>query len=170
MCRYQTWHGSHRMTSMSAWNAPVRFPLQYRMRSWSFPKGVLQVVWKCLFSLMIDALFFKKIIYRVSLAQSSIPPQVPHISSIQAPAPAVSSSSVTKVPSLYRVSLFSELCFLRWQWRRWQLLRRIGRRSADNRCSVLFFRYWIFHVWLLSLAVSIIGILFRLVFWCTCLY
>ena len=50
---------------------------------------------------------------RDSLAQNSNPSQAPHTSSIPAPAPAVSSSSsVTKVPSIHRVLLFSEPCFL----------------------------------------------------------
>ena len=63
MCRYQTWLECHQMTSMSAWNVPVRFPFRYRMRTWSFPKGVLQVVvWKCLFSFMIDAIWHREIL------------------------------------------------------------------------------------------------------------
>lgn len=40
--------------------------------------------------------------------------------------------------ALPRAAIIWALFSLRLQWRQWQLLRRIDRRSADNRCSVFF--------------------------------
>ena len=134
MCLYQTWLEYHQMISMSAWNAPVRFPLRHQLRTRSFlPKGVLQVVvWKYLFLLWL-MLFDTERVSRQSYYSTSSPSYlVDPSSSSSCQFIILGNKGTVDLPCVF---IFWALFSLRRQWRRWQLLRRVDRRSAD-KCIV----------------------------------
>ena len=154
MCRYQTWLDCLRMISMSVWNVPVRFPLRYRMRTQSFPKGVLQVVvWTCYFLWWLTLFDIERVSCPKCHSSSGSPYLVDPSSSSSCQFVILGNKGAVDLPCVIFWTLFS----LRRRWRRWQLLRRVDRRSAD-KCIVFVIGF----LCLAVLPVSIIGDLFRM--------